>query len=103
MGLTVTQEKAGLTGGKNVAVGRDSWAPGEGRGAARDAGISGRAAWVCGGRTGARGAEGRLTKGDGPTEAHRAGEAVSHVPQWRGSAWAILSESFSELLYVPAT
>ena len=57
---------------------------------------AGRAAWVCGGQTGARGAEGRLTKGDGPIEAHRVRKAVSHVPQWRGSAWAILSESFSK-------
>lgn len=90
-------EKMWRWGGIPGRQGRDGELPGT------QVSAAGRPGSAAGERTGARGAEGRLTKGDGPTEAHRAGEAVSHVPQWRGSAWAILSESFSELLYVPAT
>ena len=82
--------------GRKQVVGWDSWAPGEGLQLPGTQVSAGWEAWVCGGQTGARGAEGRLTKGDGPIEAHRVRQAMSHVRQWRGSAWAILSESFSK-------
>lgn len=76
--------------GENGVVGRDSWSP---RG--RDWELPERRYQRAGqpgsapGKQVPRGAEGRLTKGEGPIQAHRAGEAVSHLPQWRGSAWSI--------------
>lgn len=106
MGLTVTREKTGLTGGKMGwwggilgPQGRDGELP-------ETQVPAGRAAWVCSGQTGARGAEGRLTEGEGPIQAHRAGETVSHLPPVERFCPVHCYQNRQHLLtllYVPAT